>query len=244
MTSAKPAIWRRSYPRSSNSCRPRGKPGTGPCPRPPAHESAAGDRFEARGETGLSWGSFYTMLVTAVSPFIKAAAPSAFVKDYDDIVAGAKDGEARSPDRDVVGGLSHAQSIPLICPRPTFVQMGENDPVGSIAGRRKKSERAAVFLSEIKTRRPLRISGPRRRTRLRHECNSEFLRPPAAAKRLFPSVVSGIRANSIVVVVRDAVPCICRGLGAGTGGGPNAEVFLRAHSPTLALGGAENEAFG
>lgn len=100
---------------------------------------------ERVGMTGLSWGGFYTMYVTALSPFIKAAAPAAFFKDYDDIVARAKDGKARSPDRDVVGGLSHAQAIALICPRPCLVQMGENDPVVPIAGGRIESERAEHY---------------------------------------------------------------------------------------------------
>jgi len=104
---------------------------------------------ERVGMTGLSWGGFYTMYVTAVSPFIKAAAPSAFFKDYNDILARTKDGTARSPDRDVAGGLSHAQAIALICPRPAFVQMGENDSVVPIAGGRKESERAAVFYQKL-----------------------------------------------------------------------------------------------
>jgi dienelactone hydrolase len=98
---------------------------------------------ERVGMTGLSWGGFYTMYVTAMNPFIKAAAPSAFFKDYDDILARVKDGKARSPDRDVAGGLSHAQAIALICPRPCLVQMGEKDPVVPIAGARKEAERAA-----------------------------------------------------------------------------------------------------
>ena len=99
--------------------------------------------------TGLSWGGFYTMYVTAMSPFIKAAAPSAFFKDYDDILARAKDGKARSPDRDVAGGLRHAQAIALICPRPCLVQMGEKDPVVPIAGARKETESAASFYRKL-----------------------------------------------------------------------------------------------
>jgi len=89
------------------------------------------------------------MYVTALSPFIKAAAPSAFFKDYDDIVARAKEGKARSPDRDVVGGLGHAQAIALICPRPCFVQMGEDDSVVPIAGGRKESEQAVVYYRNL-----------------------------------------------------------------------------------------------
>lgn len=95
------------------------------------------------GMTGLSWGGFYTMYVTALSPFIKVAAPSAYCKDADDIRARAAEGKARPPDRDVVGGLSHAEAIGLICPRPCLVQMGEADPVVPIAGARIEAGRAA-----------------------------------------------------------------------------------------------------
>jgi dienelactone hydrolase len=104
---------------------------------------------ERVGMTGLSWGGFYTMYVTAVSPFIKVAAPAAFFKDYDDILVRAKDGKARSPDRELTGGLSHAQAIALICPRPCLVQMGEKDPVVPIAGARKETERAALFYQKL-----------------------------------------------------------------------------------------------
>jgi dienelactone hydrolase len=105
--------------------------------------------LERVGMTGLSWGGFYTMYVTAVSPFIKAAAPSAYLKDYDDVLVRAKDGKARSPDRELVGGLSHAQAIALICPRPCLVQMGEKDPVVPFAGARKETERAAQFYRRL-----------------------------------------------------------------------------------------------
>jgi dienelactone hydrolase len=104
---------------------------------------------ERVGMTGLSWGGFYTMYVTALSPFIKVAAPSAYFKDYDDILARAKEGKARSPDRELAGGFSHAQAIALICPRPCLVQMGEKDPVVPIAGARKETERAALFYRKL-----------------------------------------------------------------------------------------------
>jgi dienelactone hydrolase len=104
---------------------------------------------ERVGMTGLSWGGFYTMYVTALSPFIKAAAPAAFFKDYDDIRVRTEEGKARSPDRELVGGLSHAEAVALICPRPCFVQMGEKDPVVPIAGARKETARAAAFYRKL-----------------------------------------------------------------------------------------------
>lgn len=104
---------------------------------------------ERVGMTGLSWGGFYTMYVTALSPFIKAAAPSAYLKDHDEILARAKAGKARMPDREVANGLSHAQAIALICPRPCLVQMGEQDTVVSLAGGRKESERAEAFYRKL-----------------------------------------------------------------------------------------------
>lgn len=96
------------------------------------------------GMTGLSWGGFYTMYVTALSPFIKAAAPAGYLKDYDDIATRAKGGKIGLPDRDIFNGVSHAQAIALICPRPALVQMGEKDTVVPIAGARIEAERAAA----------------------------------------------------------------------------------------------------
>lgn len=96
------------------------------------------------GMTGLSWGGFYTMYVTALSPFIKAAAPSAYLKDYDDIATRAKAGKLGLPDRDIFNGVTHAQALALICPRPVLVQMGEKDTVVPIAGARIEAERAAA----------------------------------------------------------------------------------------------------
>lgn len=101
------------------------------------------------GMTGLSWGGFYTLYVTALSPFIKAAAPAAYLKDHDDILARARERKARPPDREIVGGLSHAQAIALICPRPCLVQMGEADTVVPIAGGRIEAARAEAFYARL-----------------------------------------------------------------------------------------------
>jgi dienelactone hydrolase len=101
------------------------------------------------GMTGLSWGGFYTMYVTAQSSFIKAAAPAAFFKDAEDIRSRMAAGKARSPDREVIGGLTHAEAVALICPRPCLIQMGEADPVVAIGGAREESIRAAAFYEKL-----------------------------------------------------------------------------------------------
>jgi dienelactone hydrolase len=100
------------------------------------------------GMTGLSWGGFYTLYVTAQSPFIKAAAPAASLRDAEEIRARLPAGQARSTDRGVEG-LTHAEVVALICPRPCLVQIGETDTVVPIAGGRKESARAAVFYEKL-----------------------------------------------------------------------------------------------
>ncbi|HRE81538.1 MAG TPA: acetylxylan esterase [Opitutaceae bacterium] len=101
------------------------------------------------GMTGLSWGGFYTMHVTALSPFIKAAAPAAFLKDYDDFAALATAGKLKSPDRDILNGFRHAEIISMICPRPCLVQVGEKDEVVPIAGASKEAALAAKTYEKL-----------------------------------------------------------------------------------------------
>ncbi|HEY1109988.1 MAG TPA: dienelactone hydrolase family protein [Opitutaceae bacterium] len=125
---------------------------------------------ERIGMTGLSWGGFYTMYVTALSPFIKAAAPAGYIKDYEDLAARAKAGKLGIPDRDIVNGVSHARAIALICPRPILVQMGEKDTVVPIAGARIEAGRAAA---------PYRALGVGDRYRFHVHADGHVFDPPA-----------------------------------------------------------------
>ena len=104
---------------------------------------------ERVGMTGLSWGGFYTMHVTALSPFIKVAAPAAFLKDFDEFSCLASNGELRSPDIDILKGFRHADILGMICPRPCLVQVGEKDEVVPIAGARKEAALAAKAYEKL-----------------------------------------------------------------------------------------------
>jgi dienelactone hydrolase len=102
------------------------------------------------GMTGLSWGGFFTMYVTALNPFIKAAAPSGYFRDAALLQSRAAADDSRIEDRDLFGSLGHFQAVALICPRPCFVQLGAQDgALNPMPGARAEAERAADFYRKL-----------------------------------------------------------------------------------------------
>jgi hypothetical protein len=102
------------------------------------------------GMTGLSWGGFYTMYVTAIWPFIKVAVPSANMRDYEAELRNAvADSSDMPPDRFLFSGLGNFQAIGLICPRPCMIQIGEADILFNLEEARKESERASQFYEKL-----------------------------------------------------------------------------------------------
>lgn len=102
------------------------------------------------GMTGLSWGGFFTMYATALAPFIKVAAPSGYLRDYEQLLRRATADDSRLSDRESFGSPGHFQAIGLICPRPCLVQLGEQDgAINPMAGARAEAERAAQFYRQL-----------------------------------------------------------------------------------------------
>ncbi|MBC7365248.1 MAG: dienelactone hydrolase family protein [Undibacterium sp.] len=105
---------------------------------------------ERVGMTGLSWGGFFTMYATALSPFIKVAAPSGYFRDYAQLMQRANADDAKPADREGFGGIGHFQAVALICPRPCLVQIGAQDgALNNMAGARIEAERAADFYRKL-----------------------------------------------------------------------------------------------
>ena len=105
---------------------------------------------ERVGMTGLSWGGFFTMYATALTPFIKVAAPSGYFREYGRLLDRVISGEARQPDPERFGGLGHFQAVALICPRPCLVEIGEKDgTLNPMAGARAEAESAAEFYRKL-----------------------------------------------------------------------------------------------
>jgi predicted esterase len=101
------------------------------------------------GMTGLSWGGFFTMYTTALCPFIKAAAPSAYFRDTKAELEKALNTDTRSSQDYSLNGLGHFQAIGLICPRPCMVQLGENDGLFDMEGARNEAKRAFTFYEKL-----------------------------------------------------------------------------------------------
>lgn len=100
------------------------------------------------GMTGLSWGGFFTMYITALCPFIKAAAPSANFRDTEAGLLRIASSDRQSFYR-LEGSFGHFQAIGLICPRPCMVQLGEQDQLFDMDGARIEAERAALFYKKL-----------------------------------------------------------------------------------------------
>lgn len=104
---------------------------------------------ERVGMSGLSWGGFYTMYAAALNPFIKVAAPSAYLKDYELTLKRSAEGAARPPERETVGGLGGFQAMALICPRPCMLQLGRADTVISLKEAQPEVKRAADYYEKL-----------------------------------------------------------------------------------------------
>lgn len=104
---------------------------------------------ERIGMTGLSWGGFFTLNTTALCPFIKAAAPSAYFRDSEADLMSINDLKRKDPNVYSYKGLGHFQAIGLICPRPCMVQMGENDSLFDMEGVKKEVKRAANIYEKL-----------------------------------------------------------------------------------------------
>jgi hypothetical protein len=105
--------------------------------------------IENIGMTGLSWGGFFTMYTTALCPFIKAAAPSAYFRDSEaDLIKTANvAGERQEIYR--FKGFGHFQVIGMICPRPCMVQVGEKDELFNMDGACTEAKRASLFYEKL-----------------------------------------------------------------------------------------------
>ena len=105
---------------------------------------------ERVGMTGLSWGGFYTMYVTAVCSFIKVAVPSGNLRDYEiELKNAIADDSKMPPDRLLFSGLGHFQAIGLICPRPCMIQLGETDSLFNLEEAHREAARASLFYEKL-----------------------------------------------------------------------------------------------
>lgn len=105
---------------------------------------------ERVGMTGLSWGGFYTLYVTALCPFIKVAVPSANMQDYEiELKNAIADDSTMPPDRLLFSGFGNFQAVGLICPRPCMIQLGENDSLFNLEEAHRESERASLFYEKL-----------------------------------------------------------------------------------------------
>jgi dienelactone hydrolase len=102
------------------------------------------------GMTGLSWGGFYTMYVSALWPFIKVAVPSANMRDYEvELRTAVADSSDLPPDRLLFSGFGNFQAIGLICPRPCMIQLGEADILFNLEEAKKESARASQYYEKL-----------------------------------------------------------------------------------------------
>lgn len=100
------------------------------------------------GMTGLSWGAYFTMYTTALSPFIKVAAPSGNFRDTKkELYAIFKTN--KNDARYGLEGFGHFEAIGMICPRPVMVQMGKLDTVFDVKDSRKEASRASKFYENL-----------------------------------------------------------------------------------------------
>ena len=105
---------------------------------------------ERVGMTGLSWGGFYTMYVSALWTHIKVAVPSANFRDFKATLLRATKDDSKMPgERYFLKGVGHFQAIGLICPRPCMVQLGETDGLFNMDGAKNEAERSAVFYKKL-----------------------------------------------------------------------------------------------
>ncbi|MCK5137439.1 MAG: hypothetical protein KAR19_16765 [Bacteroidales bacterium] len=98
---------------------------------------------------GLSWGGFFTMYTTALCPFIKVAAPSAFFRDSEADLIETMDITSETQSIYLFKGFGHFQAIGLICPRPFMIQLGEKDGLFNVEGAGIEVKRASAFYNKL-----------------------------------------------------------------------------------------------
>jgi hypothetical protein len=102
------------------------------------------------GMTGLSWGGFYTLYVTAICPFIKVAIPSGNLRDYEiELKKEIADSSKMPPDRLLFSGFGNFQAVGLICPRPCMLQLGEKDVLFNLDEAHTEAARASQFYEKL-----------------------------------------------------------------------------------------------
>jgi hypothetical protein len=105
---------------------------------------------ERIGMTGLSWGGFYTLYVTAICPFIKVAIPSGNLRDYEiELRKAIADSSKMPPDRLLFNGFGNFQAVGLICPRPCMIQLGEKDVLFNLEEAHREASRASQFYEKL-----------------------------------------------------------------------------------------------
>ncbi len=95
------------------------------------------------GMMGLSWGGFYTLVTTALDTRIKVALTSCFFNDrytYD-LPPAVWLGSARS--------FLDPEIAALVCPRPLYVEVGNNDEHFSVETARPEAERVAAVYDAL-----------------------------------------------------------------------------------------------
>lgn len=102
------------------------------------------------GMTGLSWGGFFTMYATALSPFIKVAAPSGYFRDTELVQTRARAADAKAAEKELLGAPGHFQAVALICPRPCRVEIGvQDEALNPMAGARAEAARSGAFYQKL-----------------------------------------------------------------------------------------------
>jgi len=100
------------------------------------------------GMTGLSWGGFYTLHVTALYPEIKVAVPSGSFREHEAILNRIDDPENRT-DRYHFDMFGNAQVAGMVCPRPLMIQMGLEDTLFDLEGVRREVKKASGYYDKI-----------------------------------------------------------------------------------------------
>jgi len=103
---------------------------------------------ERIGMTGLSWGGFYTLHVTALFPEIKVAVPSANFREHE-LVLDRVDNVKTRVDRKHLHMFGSAQVSGMVCPRPLMIQMGMEDTLLDLEGVRREAKKAAANYEKL-----------------------------------------------------------------------------------------------
>lgn len=102
------------------------------------------------GMVGLSYGGFYTLVVTAIEPRIKVAVSSGYY--------GAQEGRYEKDELSVPSDLEFSSRftlfrdsdlMALICPRPLQIQAGAQDEIHDVETGRKMAPHSAAYYSKL-----------------------------------------------------------------------------------------------